>query len=143
MNCLSDREIQEYIDNEYSTRQFAEQHLQQCSACSHKEQKKRQFLDLVINEYNHLYTYSNIPEFKIPQTTFSGYKKIRTRILLFTATAAAAIIFFLMIAPQKPERQTDFLMFYELEMEIDANKPFHDQNLNIVIYSNSEEQLFR
>lgn len=143
MNCLSDNELQEYIDGEHSNNQQVEQHLKKCSTCSEKVQKQKQFLKRLINEYNHSYNHSIIPEFKKPQTSFSRTKNLKPRIILFTVAAAAAIFFFFVIAPEKPEKQTDFLMFYELEMEIDANKPFQDQNLNVVIYSKSEEQLFR
>ena len=143
MNCLSDKEIQEYIDGECSNRQEVDQHLQNCAVCFRKTEKKKQFIEMLINEYNHSYNYSIIPEFKTPQTIVSQNKNLKKRILLISVAAAAAILFFLMIAPDTPDKKPELLMYYELEMEIDANKPLSDQDLNVVIYSNSEEQLFR
>lgn len=135
MNCLQDNEIQAHIDRELSSIEMEamDRHLAKCPFCKEKVEKRKLLITQLISDWNLPEEEINIPEFRPKKQIVlkSTYK----RKSFYWVGAAAMLIFFLFVySPEKENihpAQTDSF-FFELDFEIDANKPLAEQEMTIV-----------
>lgn len=138
MNCLSETEIQQYIDHELNTDKWdeVEHHLKLCSACQDiynqaKESKSQLFAFL--DEYIALDLPREIPVFRISQK-----KKSIKKHILITSIAATILLFIgigIRINNQKSsQKQLDNITkaTYEITRNADLNKMVHNKQIIVV-----------
>jgi anti-sigma factor RsiW len=141
-SCPGDGIIQSYLDHELSKEDTAalKAHLLSCPSCRERQNRqkarikkfKQGFKDIVSNEID-------VPEFN-PQKT---KKEDRAKTLLqHWKWAAAAILIlgfvFVFNRSHKPGLQENQYLIYEANSEIDANKPWHEQDMCIYIIENGQ-----
>lgn len=135
MNCLQDNNIQAYIDRELSSNEMEamDKHLEECSFCKEKVEKRKLLVTQLIGDWNLPEVEFSIPEFRPKKQVV--LKSTFKRKSLYWVGAAAMLIFFLFVYSPEQEsihpEQTETL-FLEMDFEIDANKPWAEQEMTIV-----------
>ena len=135
MNCLSDEKIQAYIDNELfaEEQQQVKRHIDHCPECKNRYIAQKQFLDTFLQDFNSGTEDISIPGFQYPTKGVKPEFKIKR---LFWLGAAAVILFFLFVYSPNEEHiqnETEEAFMLEIDYEVDANKPWSEQDLTITI----------
>ena len=146
MNCLSETEIQKFLDHELTEDRFyeAEQHLKDCSVCMEtynqaKESKSQIFAFL--DEYISFDSPMDVPVFKV-ETKKSSLKKY----ILITSIAASMLLFIgigIQINNQKNrQKQMNNITkaTYEITRNTDLNKMVQNKQI-IVVTTNSKGEV--
>lgn len=134
-NCISNEIIQMYIDKELpvESAKSVEQHLIICKSCKQRFEEQIIFIKRFKNSL------PSIHENEIDIPAFNIKNKSKKIILLYLANqwkwaAAAILIFGLFIIFQKSLKQTQTktqYFIYDSQKEIDANKPWCEQEIEI------------
>jgi hypothetical protein len=145
MNCLSETEIQQYIDQELAEDRFneAEQHLKNCSVCMEtynqaKESKSQIFAFL--DEYTSFDSPLEVPAFKIKTK-----KRSLVKYILISSIAASVLLFIgigIRINNQKNmQKQMNNITkaSYEITRNTDLNKMVQNKQIIVVITNSSGE----
>lgn len=134
-NCISNEIMQMYIDKELpvESAKLVEQHLKVCKSCNQRFENQIIFIESLKNSL------PSIHENEIIIPAFNIENKSKKSTLLNLANqwrwaAAAILIFGLFVIFQKSFKQrqvkTQYLI-YDSQKEIDANKPWHEQEIEI------------
>jgi predicted anti-sigma-YlaC factor YlaD len=141
-NCLSDEMLQHYIDEELSLNEQIkiEKHLAECEYCSAKFQDKKKLIELLSNGVPSVKDNEIIvPDFHPPEKQkLEGRKKKH----IYWWSTAASILILISLFLFKNTDDTDINLEYvykEMNEEIDANKPWHEQTTTIYILNESGE----
>jgi len=141
-NCIPEEILQQFVDGELGQKQteIIKEHLSSCDKCKSVIHTKR----LIISELNKALNFGDaykieIPEFEEKNIKTVGFHKTTT---LFWWSAAAVILLiisvFLLKNPGKNEVNLEYV-FQEMNNEVDANKPWHEQTTTIYILNESGE----
>jgi hypothetical protein len=137
MKCISDEQMQHYVDSECGQVESEEikQHLAQCRSCStsfteHSERlaAAKRSLDLLITQQPH------IPEFRVPVRTLKPGGIVLKYILPLVAAAGLLLLFII-----RPFDKVEQLPANDLHLqsfisgEFDANKPVTEYPLIMTI----------
>lgn len=142
MNCLQDNTIQAYIDKELDNEKviIVEAHILKCDECKQRVQNRVGFIHQLNNTLM-------VGSLEIPEFTYEkeqDYKPIKKkRLLHWSLEIAASVVFIISIVlmnnhKNSNEQYADIQMYY-MEMEIDANKPFHQQEFEIMYFKTTKQ----
>jgi hypothetical protein len=145
MNCLSEKEIQEYLDHELTQNRLleVEQHLKNCSVCKvtyNQAQESKSQLFAFLDEYTSFEIPQQIPAFKI-EPRLSSLKKY----ILITSIAASLLLFTgigIRINNQRNmQKQLNNITkaTYEITRNTDLNKMVHNKQIIVVTTNSSGE----
>jgi len=142
MNCLSETEIQQYLDHESTEERLneVEQHLKECSGCketfSHAQESKSQIFTF-LDEYTSFDFPQEIPVFK-----YTPKKRSLKKYILITSIAASILLFIgigIRINNQnnmQKQKNNITKATYEITRNTDLNKMVHNKQI-IVVTTNS------
>lgn len=133
MKCISEKIIQQYIDNEIGSeeRLMVEKHISECAECANNIKKQELFANFIKLNINDLDKKEvKIPDFVKPNTLRK--KKLKRNILFATIGAACILAFFVLFSPKEKSDENYFIL-YKIEGEFDANKTFAQQEMDFYI----------
>jgi hypothetical protein len=143
--CMSEKMIQMYIDNEIDTFKKAdmEKHFAECENCNRRLYEYRKMISDFKESISLVNTESiEIPEFKYEKTPLISRKKPPT---FYWKYAAAVILFALLLFIYKKiytGSPNDIrYVIYDMNGEVDANKPWHEQSMSIYIIDESGRKI--
>ena len=143
MNCLSDSQIQEYIDEEISSEEKLEleDHLAHCEKCRMKIIQQEQFVNQFITDWGSDLEEIPVPPFK-PKNMPLQSKKMKVRRFIWTGAAALIILYLFTYSPSRKttSKEPQSHHYLEFEYEIDANKPWAEQEIYIHFSEPSTEE---
>lgn len=141
-NCVSEEVLQQYIDGELEQKEttLIKEHILKCQNCQSAIKEKKLLIDKLNNALN------LVDEDKIEVPAFDASKtniiKFHPGKRIYRWSAAAIFIllisFFLIKNSQEPDVKLEYV-FQEMNDEIDANKPWHEQTTTIYILNESGE----
>lgn len=139
--CISDEMIQMYIDKELdeSDKTIIERHLEACEDCRQRFQEHEKLISNFKEELSLVDKRSiKIPEFKPKKDRIITIRKVKLSYWKWTA-AVLLITTSLFIYKQVNTRsdQNVQYIFYDMDSEIDANKPWHEQSVSLYIIDES------
>ena len=140
--CLSDEILQQYIDEELTNEQMrnVETHLSTCESCKLAMEEKKSIIEQLKFALENVEREEIIiPEFDNKTLEIRNSEKHKK--LVWWAAASMVLILISVFIFDKPEKVTINLEFVyrEMQSEIDANKPWHEQNSTIYILNESGE----
>lgn len=134
-DCIAEAILQIYIDKELPAEAVkpVEQHLKICKNCMQRLEEQKKFIENFKN------TLPIIQENEIDIPAFHNVKKSKPTPILYYVkqwkwAAAAILIFGLFVIFQKIFKQSQTItqyIIYDTQMEIDANKPWHEQEMEV------------
>lgn len=143
MRCLTDKQIQQLIDDELSASQIEKynSHIYACPYCNEKYEEQKELalsLKSLINETAK--SPERIPEFWIPTKQAHPQMKVR-RIPLWVKVAAVLIpVFFVWKFAHRPQEDfkptAESIQLYEMCNGVDANTAFQE---NMIITTVTDE----
>ncbi len=135
IDCITDASLQMYIDKELPVETVisVELHLKTCKNCRQRLEDKKEFIEDFKNSW------PSIQENKIEIASFRNYIKSEHSPILhylkqWKWAAAAILIIGLLTIFQKTSKQSQTetqYIIYDSQMEIDANKPWHEQEMEV------------
>lgn len=140
MNCLNENNIQKIVDNECSENEYNlfTNHMKTCAQCKTQFEAQKALSKTVRDKINALVDKEIVvPEFTIPGNKDQSKIPIRRRIVVRFAAASVLLITVLSIGVLHTTKTDDSTLYYNLEYEIDANKPITDQDM--VMYFTDED----
>ncbi len=134
MRCISNELIQKFVDIEASAKENAtiQSHLTTCIKCTKRIEEKSN----TANRIKKLIGSINKNEIQVPlfqepenqrKTLYIHFKKF-----VYAASAACLLILFL-IFHQKQKNEIEYMYSYDVASEYNANLPFSEQEMVIVI----------
>ncbi len=146
MNCLSETEIQQYLDHELTRERLheVEQHLKECSVCKatyNQAQESKSQIFAFLDEYASFDIPQQIPVFKIEPKKRSFKKYI-----LVTSVAASMLLFIgigIRISNQRNNQKrlnNITKASFEITRNTDLNKMIHNKKI-IVVTTNSAGEI--
>jgi anti-sigma factor RsiW len=140
--CLSDNEIQLYLDSEISAERHQElqKHLVECQTCSNKVAEQRRWIEFVHSSLKGAEVEKDIeiPPFKKELSPAkSKFIKFNFRFLLKIAAVIAVMVSVYLIAEKKetqayqPSAQ-ELLLWEETMQGDDANQVWHDRTITVM-----------
>mgnify|MGYP000885556417 CR=1 FL=1 len=135
--CLSDNEIQLYLDSEISTERHQElqKHLVECQTCSYRVAEQRRWIEFVYSSLKGEEIEKNIviPPFKKDLSPAkSKSKKINFRFLLKIAAVIAVMASVYLIAEKKETPAYQPTAREETMRGDDANQVWHDRTITVI-----------
>ncbi|NOY95349.1 MAG: hypothetical protein GXO81_03020 [Chlorobi bacterium] len=129
MDCFSEEFIQKYEDGESTENEarMAENHMAECIECKIRIERQKQRSIKLKKALNQLV--DKMPE--IPLFTNQGRQHVSLKRKLIYGMIAACILLLLIfvIGRQQTNNKKDYMLYYILDFEVDANKPITDQEL--------------
>lgn len=141
-NCVSEEVLQQFIDRELEQREsvLVEKHLSTCENCQQVIKKKRLLIDNLKNALNLIDEgKAKIPELDLNKTKVVDFKD-KKRSYWWSAAALILVLIsiFLIKNTNEPDVNLEYVL-QDMDNEIDANKPWHDQSTTIYILNESGE----
>ena len=145
MNCLSEKEIQQYLDNELPEDKLNEvqQHMKVCAVCKNnlsQVQELKSKIFIVLDEFVAL----DLPH-EIPVFQFIPKKRSLKKYILITSIAASILLFIgigIRINNQKNIQKQMYNITkatYEITRNTDLNKMVHNKQIIVVTTNSSGE----
>jgi len=135
MNCISEENIQAYIDNELSINEKSKinEHITQCEYCTNNVHKQRMLASMLKENiaFDEPIAIPDITQIIDGSPRWSKEQYIKS---IFYVAAAASIVLALLIGLNKKQELTPELTHdYANHFEFDANKSITDQDFEITI----------
>lgn len=136
MECLDEGLIQAYIDGEVAPNEVKEinSHLEKCPVCAKNVKLQKKISSDVLGAMN-LLTNDDF-ELPVPNPAPNNVRSTYTFRKVFYIVSAASILFFVLVFFGKKEQNVEMPpnLLYELDWELDANKPITDQDFTISVW---------
>ncbi len=134
-DCIKDASLQMYIDKELPVEAVisVEQHLKICKNCRQRFEDKKKFIEDFKNSWPSIQE-NNIEIASFRNDIKSKHSPILHYLEQWKWAAAAILIIGLFAIFQKSSKQSQTetqYMIYDSQMEIDANKPWHEQEMEV------------
>jgi anti-sigma factor RsiW len=137
MKCISDKIVQEYIDDELSSndRIKLEKHLKTCEKCNSKVKHQRILANNIKATLNVLGK-TNISRIEKEKSKLEIKSTFRKRLLISASAAASILLFVFVINNQVSKEAEPYVLVQTVESEVDANKSILQQNFVIKVIDN-------
>jgi predicted anti-sigma-YlaC factor YlaD len=136
MKCLNEGLIQAYIDGEVSHQDKVaiESHLENCSKCADKFEEQTKISFEMKEAINSLVDENEIEALSVKPKP-GNVRKFSMRKITFIEIAASLLLMALFIFSYRQSQKEQIpSIYYQLEWEVDANRPITDQDFQITVW---------
>lgn len=136
MNCFDVDIFQKYVDGECSETEInnIEAHIEKCAECKNNLELLRERSDNIKKQINVLV--DEIPEIPEISTFIKEDKPVipfRKKLAYGMAAASIFLLIVLFFGKSKQSQPEETVLYYNIDYEIDANKPLTEQEMVVYI----------
>ncbi|MCG6189346.1 anti-sigma factor family protein [Maribellus maritimus] len=136
MNCFNEEIFQKYVDGECSETEIdqIEAHIEKCVECKTNVELLRERSENIKKQINALV--GDVPEMPGISTLIKEKKPvipIRKKLAYGMAAASLFLLIVLFFGKSQQSQPEETILFYNIDYEIDANKPLTEQEMVLYI----------